>query len=151
MKGNKVYRHKDNPEEKRFHDEAVKMGRDDLSAMVLEPKNGGMSPSRYLTEDEEKIVISAIQWLGSPVGQCFLRDMGYEKQPETPKKEMTDGDRRYVVKRCIQKQKKTVWTWKELREDQQDEVIKKECERLGFTLEEFYATDGKYLNKILKR
>lgn len=27
---------------------------------------------KYLTEDEEKAVLSTIQWLGTPVGQAFL-------------------------------------------------------------------------------
>ena len=83
MKGNKTYRHKQNPEEKRFHDEFIMQhGDSDMSAIVLEPNDRGTAPSRYLTPEEESIVISAMQWLGSPLGQSFLRDMGYEKKPE---------------------------------------------------------------------
>lgn len=146
MKGNKVYRHKDNPEEKRFHDEAVNMGNADLSAMVFEPKDGGLAPSEYLSEREEKIVVSAIQWLGSPVGQNFLRDMGYEKQPEIVKKEMTDKERRYVAKRC-----RANSGWSYASEITQDKHIHTECIRLGFTKMDFFAADGKFLTKILKR
>lgn len=152
MEGNKVYRHKQNPEEKRFHDEFIREHGDrDMSAIVLEQNKTGTAPSRYLTPEEEKIVISAMQWLGSPVGQCFLRDMGYEKIPEEPKKVMTDNDRLYVAKRCKRQRRGSYITWKEVGESSQDNAIKKECQVLGFTLEDFYATDGKFINKILKR
>ena len=147
MEGNKTYRHKQNPEEKRFHDEFIMQHGDrDMSAIVLEPNETGIAPSRYLTSEEEKIVISAMQWLGSPLGQSFLRDMGYEKQPETPKKKMTDNNRRYIAKRC-----RNNTSWKHMCEANQDDYLEIICERLDFTLEDFYATDGKFLNKILKR
>jgi hypothetical protein len=153
MEGNKVYRHDQNPEEKRFHDNFIEDICHDnmMSAIVFEPKDGGLAPSEYLTEREEKIVISAIQWLGSPVGQSFLREMGYEKKPEEPKKVMTDNDRSYVAKRCKRQRRGSYVSWKELVESSQDIAIKKECQVLGFTLEDFYATDGKFINKILKR
>jgi len=153
MEGNKTYRHKDNPEEKRFHDNFIKDICHDnmMSAIVFEPKDGGLSPSRYLTEDEEKIVISTIQWLGSPVGQSFLREMGYVKKPEAPKKVMTDNDRQYVAKRCRRQRRGSYIGWGDLGESSQDNAIKKECQVLGFTLEDFYAADGKFLNKILRR
>jgi len=38
-----------------------------LSEIINSPNNGG-----YLDEHEEKIVLSVIQWLGTPVGQGFL-------------------------------------------------------------------------------
>jgi len=80
MKGNKTYRHKQNPEEKWFHDSFVSQHGDrDMAAIVFEPNDRGTAPSEYLTPREESIVISTIQWLGSPVGQNFLREMGYEK------------------------------------------------------------------------
>lgn len=34
-----------------------------------------MTPNDYLTEREEKVVLSLIQWLGTPVGQGFIRDL----------------------------------------------------------------------------
>jgi hypothetical protein len=152
MEGNKVYRHEQNPEEKRFHDEFIRQHGDrDMSAIVLEPNKTGTAASRYLTPEEEGIVISGMQWLGSPLGQCFLRDMGYEKQPEVPKKVMTDKDRSYIAKRCRRKQRGSVWTWKEISVVRQNGYLNTECEALGFTLENFYATDGKFINKILKR
>ena len=83
MKGNKTYRHKQNPEEKGFHNSFIcQHGDRDMSAIVFEPNKSGTAPSEYLTPREESIVISTIQWLGSPVGQNFLRSMGYEKKSE---------------------------------------------------------------------
>jgi len=145
MEGNKVYRHEQNPEEKRFHDEFIRIhGHDNtLSAIVFAPAEGGLRPSEYLTEREEKILLSAMQWLGSPLGQSFLREMGYEKKPE---KFMTDNNRSYVAKRC-----RNTTGWKYRGEVFQDKIIEMECKRIGFTKEEFFAADGKFLNKILKK
>lgn len=81
MKGNKTYRHEQNPEEKLFHDSFIAQHGDrDMAAIVFEPNESGTAPSEYLTPREETIVVSTIQWLGSPVGQNFLRTMGYEKK-----------------------------------------------------------------------
>lgn len=157
MKGNKTYRHAENPEEKRFHDEAVNMGTSQLSAMTLPMNDTGIAPKGYLNKEEEIIVINTLQWLGSPVGQRFLRGMGYEKDenPQKPTceivKKMTDKDRRHVVKRCIRRGSLFLWSWKELDEVQQDRRIEEDCKRIGFTLAEFYDADGRFLNKILKR
>jgi hypothetical protein len=79
MQGNKTYRHADNPLEKQFHDAAVDMGVSMLSNIVLPLNDRGTGPKRYLTPEEETIVINTLQWLGSPVGQSFLRENGFEK------------------------------------------------------------------------
>jgi len=76
----KTYRHADNPEEKRFHDAALDMVTRHWSAVTIPLNDRGTEPSRYLTEDEEQLVINTLQWLGSPVGQSWLRDMGYESK-----------------------------------------------------------------------
>ena len=74
MKGNKAYRHKDNPKEKELHDKFVKeFSKNGLSMEYISMKldvNG--KPVGYLTKEEKEIMISTIQWLGSPVGQSFL-------------------------------------------------------------------------------
>ena len=80
MKGNKAYRHEHNPEEKRFHDAAANMGVGTLSQITLPLNERGTDPVRYLTVGEEVIVVNTLQWLGSPVGQAWLKEMGYEKQ-----------------------------------------------------------------------
>ena len=66
MKGLKVYRHKSNPKEKEFHDKFIEQHGDNDMSMIVFPSNG-LSPSEYLSRREESIVITTIQWLGSPV------------------------------------------------------------------------------------
>jgi len=91
MEGYKTYRHKDNPDEKTIHDkfvEHISYNEDVISQIAFAPdeRTGGMKPSDYLNPREERIVISAIQWIGSPVGQSFLRECGFEKiKNEKPK------------------------------------------------------------------
>jgi len=76
--GFKLYRHDKNPKEKEMHDKFIEQHYDrDLSMIVFPPDNTGLSPSEYLSEREEKIVLSTIQWLGSSVGQKFLEDCGF--------------------------------------------------------------------------
>jgi len=83
MEGYKKYRHKSNPVEKELHDKFIeKHGDKDMSMIVFPPKENGIQPSEFLTEREEKIVISTIQWLGSPVGQGFLEECGFELKKE---------------------------------------------------------------------
>lgn len=144
----KTYRHLDNPEEKRFHDAAKQIGTPMLSAITLRLNDRGTAPSRYLTEDEEQLVINTLQWLGSPVGQSWLRELGYEKKLEPQKPPMTNKDRKYVVRHA---KKNYGGAWHYAAEITKDSAIKKECEILGYTLAEFYAADGKFLNKILDR
>lgn len=148
---NKKYRHADNPEEKRFYDAAMDMENRHWSAVTLPLNDRGTEPSRCLTEDEKQLVINTIQWLGSPVGQGFLRDMGYEKKAEPEKvsyKAMTDKDRRYVVRRA---KKSYSGSWGYAMESTKDVEIEKQCKHLGYSLADFYAGDGKFLNKILDR
>lgn len=38
----------------------------------------GFNPNDFLSCREEQIVFSLIQWLGTHVGQSFLRECGYE-------------------------------------------------------------------------
>ena len=78
MKGNKTYRHDSNPLEKQLHDSFVKKNNVEDMSMISLPSKNGMKPDRYLTDDECAIVISTIQWLGSPVGQYFLKENGFE-------------------------------------------------------------------------
>lgn len=42
--------------------------------MAVFGPNGSMSPNSYLTERETKIVASILQWLGTPVGEAYLRE-----------------------------------------------------------------------------
>jgi len=78
MKGNKTYRHESNPLEKQLHDSFVKNNSLDDMSMISMSSDDGLRPTKYLTEEEGSIVISTIQWLGSSVGQEFLRENGFE-------------------------------------------------------------------------
>lgn len=44
--------------------------------------NGRGELYEYLTERENEIVFSTLQWLGSPVGQSYLRECDFELQPD---------------------------------------------------------------------
>lgn len=50
----------------------------DLSTLIYGLKeNDRMRPAKWLTEHEEKIVLTTIQWLGTPVGRSFLKECGF--------------------------------------------------------------------------
>lgn len=90
VEGFKVYRHASNPKEEELHDEFVsQMSTRDMDYIVFGHKNSpsGSTPDDYLSERERRIVVSTIQWLGSPVGQTFLRRLGYCEEEEFLPKE----------------------------------------------------------------
>lgn len=77
VRGLHTHRFKDNPEEKRFAQEWARQG--NTLAYLL---GNGVTPAEPSDRDAQ-VAATIIQWLGSPVGQCFLRDLGYEKtEPE---------------------------------------------------------------------
>lgn len=80
MKGNKTYRHGSNPLEKQLHDDFISKHNIESMSMVCLPSKNGIRPDRYLTDEESALVVSTIQWLGSPVGQSFLRDNGFKRE-----------------------------------------------------------------------
>lgn len=74
-KGLHEYRFKQNPEEKRF---AAAWEREHVLEWLLGPGNERVSP----TEREKVVAATVIQWLGSPVGQAFLSDLGYRRRDD---------------------------------------------------------------------
>ena len=78
--GRACYRFRDNPEEELF---AEAWERDNTHP------NGGPGTLAYLmgngsrpgdiTQRDATVAATVVQWLGSPIGQCFLRDLGYER------------------------------------------------------------------------
>ena len=83
MEGNKTYRHKSNPKEEEFHDMFLKEhieNRDgNLDLLVFPPGNDYQTyATDTLSEREKKIMLTTVQWLGSPVGQNFLNKCGFE-------------------------------------------------------------------------
>jgi len=82
MKSFKKHRFENNPQEKVFVDEFIKQHSSsvDPDLIVFGHKNNSMSPKDYLSDREKDIVLSVIQWLGSPVGQGFLDSCGFIKK-----------------------------------------------------------------------
>lgn len=70
MKTHKEYRFKENPKEKevvdKFKKEVVSIG---ITKNIVFENN-----ARNLTNEEERIILSTIQWLGSPVGLSFINE-----------------------------------------------------------------------------
>lgn len=79
MKGNKTYRHEQNPKEKELHDKFIKEFLKNKNSMeqISMPLNERGNPIECLSKKEKEIMISTIQWLGSPVGQSFLNECGF--------------------------------------------------------------------------
>lgn len=76
----KEHRHESKPQEKLLHDKfkSEHMGVD-MDFIVFPPANDTQTrPTDHLSDREKSIVLSTIQWLGSPVGQGFLHSVGFE-------------------------------------------------------------------------
>jgi hypothetical protein len=82
MKGFKTHRHKSNPKEKELHDKFLQhiLDRDvNIDLLVFPPANDTQTYAKGTLSDREKqIMLSTVQWLGSPVGQNFLKDCGFK-------------------------------------------------------------------------
>lgn len=78
-KGLHTYRFKENPEEKRFAEAWDKQNEQGSNLAYL--LTVGDQTGRPVEPPDRDHVVAAtvIQWLGSPVGQSFLRDLGYLK------------------------------------------------------------------------
>jgi hypothetical protein len=82
MKGFKTYRHENNPKEKELHDKFLKeqiQSRDvTIDLLVFPPANDSQTYAvDELSDREKQIMLSTIQWLGSPCGQYFLSQCGF--------------------------------------------------------------------------
>lgn len=52
---------------------------EDTSLIIFGQKEGNsFTPNDYLSEREEKIVLGLVQWLGTPVGEGFIRQLNEE-------------------------------------------------------------------------
>ncbi len=75
MNSYKTHRFEENPKEKEFVEKFQKeICKRNLLGNIIFADN---KERRHLNNTEERIVISAIQWLGSPVGQSFLNQCGF--------------------------------------------------------------------------
>ena len=82
----KKYRLESNTVEKRLVDSFVKnhTSDTDMSLIVFGSDDSNSTrPADFLSDREKQIVLSTIQWLGSPVGQYFLYENGFEKPKPT--------------------------------------------------------------------
>lgn len=78
-RGLRTNRFKSNPLEKEFSDAWVKFGILNLDDM-LDTRKFQMGRAPEVSERDEIVAATVIQWLGSPVGQNWLRDLGYERK-----------------------------------------------------------------------
>ena len=77
--GLRAHRFKDNPEEKRIA-KAWQEKNGNLLAHILDerPDQGGSPPDP--SKRDRVVAATVIQWLGTPVSQNFLEDLGYKKK-----------------------------------------------------------------------
>jgi hypothetical protein len=93
LKGLHTYRFADNPEERRFAeawDKEVNRETGVRHGLLAYLLGDGLLPTD-VTAREEIVAATVIQWLGSPVGQGFLRNLGYEKNNDVRMQEDEDG------------------------------------------------------------
>lgn len=80
-KGIHTHRFRDNPEEKRFAGAWQKANdQGHILDYLLDPNNGVGGRPPETPARECVVAATVLQWLGSPVGQAFLRDLGYERK-----------------------------------------------------------------------
>lgn len=82
--GLSTHRFRDNPEELRFAEAWSKQNdHGGTLAYLLDPAHGGRGRPPEPTDREHVVAATVVQWLGSPVGQSFLAELGYEKTDGT--------------------------------------------------------------------
>lgn len=76
-----THRFADNPEERRFAEAWERMNGQSSAVTTFLLRGDDVEGYVEGASDRERaIVATVIQWLGSPVGQGFLRDLGYERK-----------------------------------------------------------------------
>jgi hypothetical protein len=75
----KMHRHGSNPKEKEFYEKFLINNDRDMDLIIFGHGSNSFRPLDHLSDREKQIVLSTVQWLGSPVGQGFLRECGFEK------------------------------------------------------------------------
>jgi hypothetical protein len=85
LKGFHTHRFRDNPEEQRFAEAWSKLNAVGRNVdYLLDASRADQRFTPEASEREARIAATVIQWLGSPVGQGFLRDLGYERSANAP-------------------------------------------------------------------
>lgn len=75
-----THRFKDNPEEERFAKAWEQFDGANLDYLLQPARDDDPGSPPAATDRERVVAATVVQWLGSPVGQGFLRDLGYEKK-----------------------------------------------------------------------
>jgi hypothetical protein len=94
IQGLHPYRFRNNPEEKRFAKKWIEENKHSFNCVSTlayllwsGEQNIRLADGPPEASDRDHTVAATvIQWLGSPVGQVFLRDLGYEKKVNPKKK-----------------------------------------------------------------
>lgn len=74
------YRFRENPEEKRIAKAwAAENDRPTGPSLLAHLLGDGVRPADVSPRDSE-VAATVVQWLGSPVGQIWLRELGYERK-----------------------------------------------------------------------
>ena len=98
LEGFTTYRHAENPREKELHDEFVhQFNRKEMQSIAF-----GKS-KRILREQEQRIMVSTIQWLASLQGIYFLRSVGYCEEKEFKPKERLFSEKIYCLETQLDK------------------------------------------------
>jgi hypothetical protein len=79
IKGLQPHRFKDNPEEKRFADAWASTCRLGSTLAYLLHTGDQIGRPPEPSDRDHVVAATVVQWLGSPVGQAWLRDLGYER------------------------------------------------------------------------
>jgi len=82
LTGFKVHRHGTNPKEKELHDKFIEWYAENdgnMDLLVFPPANNQQTKAiDTLSDREKRIVITMVQWMGTPLGQSLLRECGFE-------------------------------------------------------------------------
>ncbi len=80
----KLHRFERNPIEQLFVEKFIKEHgcSNDMDLIVFSHPSDSMTPKDFLSYREKSIVLSTIQWLGSPVGQGFLNNCGFVEKAQ---------------------------------------------------------------------
>lgn len=88
--GFKTYRHTQNPKEKELHDKFIEWylspGCGNVDLLVFPPEDDHQTYAVDTLSDREiRIVITMVQWMGTPLGQALLKECGFEQvKKKTP-------------------------------------------------------------------
>jgi hypothetical protein len=82
--GLNVHRFRDNPEEKRIAEAWERLNvTGNIVDYLLDRRQVRMGRPPEAGDVERAAIATVIQWLGSPVGQSWLRELGYERRVES--------------------------------------------------------------------